>query len=69
MYKHFFQDLYESIDKKFKLENTMLRNKGLEEELSENFPYKIIIDRMAKHIVYGNINIIIVYYMRNVFSK
>lgn len=69
MYKHFFQDLYESIDKKLKLENTMLRNKGLEEELSENIPYKITIDRMAKHIVYGNINIIIVYYMRNVFSK
>lgn len=47
----------------------MLRNEGLEEELSENILYKITIDRMAKHIVYGNINIIIVCYMTIVFSK
>lgn len=49
-----FQDLYESIDKKFKLENLALKDEGIE-MTPENIRYKQIVDGMAKHIVYGNI--------------
>lgn len=55
--------MYESIDKKMKLENQILSNQGLE-TISESNQYKQTVDGMAKHIVYGNIIIIII--MQNI---
>jgi len=42
---------------KTKLENEVLRRDGL--EMSENILYKHTVDGMAKHIVYGNITVIV----------
>jgi hypothetical protein len=53
--------LYESIDKISKLENEMSVKEGME-KVPENIQYKNTVDRMAKHIVYGNI-VIIIHYM------
>lgn len=61
MYYKCFQDLYESIDKKSKLENENLKREGLE-LMTENVLYKYTVDGMAKHIVYGNTNVFILNY-------
>lgn len=53
--------MYESIDKITKLENEMFVQQGME-RIPENIQYKHTVDKMAKHIVYGNI-VIIIYYM------
>lgn len=49
--------MYESIDKRTKLENENLKTNGLE-IMSESDLYKCTVDGMAKHIVYGIITII-----------
>lgn len=50
--------MYESIDKMTKLENEVSIREGME-KIPENIQYKLTVDRMAKHIVYGNIILII----------
>lgn len=46
--------MYESIDKLTQLENESLQKNGME-MMSTTIRYKNTVDRMAKHIVYGNI--------------